>query len=114
MPRWPSTPCRFPRAALARVAGLVCGLLACWAGVDQLLLPQVAPGHAPPSVPQDDDDDMAASPAGVRVDEPAPPVKGPTSPAAPGRPHRPLARAAASAPAREHDFRNGVGAPLLC
>ena len=113
----PFTPGRLLCDALPRLAVLFCSALIVWANVDQVVLPQFVSQNAPPAVPQDDDDDMARPPTPVGVDRPASPAKCPASAASPGRPPRPFACVTASlppAPTREHDFRNGIGAPLLC
>ena len=113
----PSSPGRLHCDALPRLAVLVCSALVVWANVDQVVLPQLVAQNIPPAVPQDDDDDMARPPTPLGVDKPASAAETPALAASPGRPSRSIACVRAAlppAPTCEHDFRNGIGAPLLC
>jgi hypothetical protein len=107
----------FPsRVALRHLAAFVCCVLVLWATVDQFYCTQSTDDPAGPSVPHDDDDDMAQPPAAVRPDCPRASAPSYEARPAPARP-RALSSQTASGPirpARERDAVNGVGAPLLC
>jgi len=112
-------------ACRCRLAMLACCLLTLVATFDQL--PLVWPGfvHSSPPSPDrsqsPDDDEMlvlAGSTAGLRASRQE--DRGPPVARAPRNPfpkrfsaHSPE-RAPLTAPLCEHDFRNGIGAPLRC